>query len=97
LTKRQLSALLAESSGYGKTDADFTALMQKIQEDCSLFDGDINYNTEMTSKRYFFRVTLDAVDKYGDWCEGETIAHIVVYKCFTRGLDDPYEIMGYVT
>jgi hypothetical protein len=44
-------------------------------------------------------ITMKAVeyeDGYTQWEEAKTIGYLSAYKCFVRGLDNPFEILAYI-
>ena len=95
---KRLNRLIADFNGYGKEDRDFTAMVNVLYNNgYSLFDGKIKYTNDMTAKHYKYRIVKDSVDGNGDYCEGKTVGYLTAYKSFVRGIDNPYEILAYVS
>ncbi|GHU51670.1 hypothetical protein AGMMS49975_05840 [Clostridia bacterium] len=98
-TIRKANDLIRNYQGYGKEDKDFTAMLHELYNAVlSLLNGEVEYNSDMTSKHYFYKVVEDKTDdETGEWYEGRTVGYLSAYKCFVRGLDEPYEILAYVS
>lgn len=98
ISKNTVNKLLSEFSGYGKTDNDFVAMFRKLYAmGLSLLDGDVDYNGDMTTKHYKYRVVTGSTDENGDWYEEKTLGWLVADKCFINGIDKPYEILAYLS
>lgn len=96
MTIRQLNNLVSKYCGRHKTDDDFTALITLFsQYKLMLVDGDIRYSPDMTSKRYNYRIEEEACDKD---LNHKTVGYFTAMKCWnTTDLEEPYEILAYVS
>jgi DNA-binding winged helix-turn-helix (wHTH) protein len=80
-------------NGHGKEDYHYNALIQTIYgRGFALVDGSAEYNNEMTQKRHNYRV----VENYEEENE-RTVGYLSVTKYFLNGVDNPYEILAYVS
>ena len=98
MTRRQVNNLIYEYNGYNKTDDDFVKMIRTFYDNSfQLLDGQIEYTPDMTSKRYSYRVAELKFDENEDVIEGKTIGYLSAVKYFLRGLDNPFEILAYVS
>jgi len=93
--RKQLNKAIDVFNGYNKEDYHFTAMMKTIYgygSGMALVDGKVDYTDDMSRKEYHYRVVENFEEE-----DERTVGYLSATKYFLRGLDNPYEILVYVS
>lgn len=98
VTKRSLNKQLTNFNGYGKTDTNFKEMLKVLYDQgLVLSEGKIEYSDGMASKSYNYKISSGETSEDGDWVETKVIGYLSATKYFINGLDNPYEILVYMS